>query len=132
MITILEISEHPIFGEIKRKVELLPLTIDYKAKIANWPFQVVHANADGVELIEVPRANGNFRIDNTRKVNAQTGVKLSADATEEEIEAGVPEFEFLRGMLMQKNVDPLVLGSLRISVSDQRGNFNDYSKLMEL
>ena len=132
MNTILKISDHPKFPEIKRSVELLPLTIDYRFKIANWPFQIIHEDDKGNELIEVPRANGNFKIDNTRKVNPNDGVKIPLDASQEDLKNGVPEFDFLRAMLMKPDIDPLVLGYLRIDLSDQRGNLNDYSSLMNL
>jgi hypothetical protein len=141
MNTIIEISAHPIYETIKRKVELQPLTIDYAGKVANWPFQIVHYNDSGDELFEVPRANGNFRLSNERNVNPQTGVKLEIGATEvpadpetegSEPIPGVPEFDFLRAMLMEPNVDPLVLGNMRIQASDARGNLDYYPLLMQL
>jgi hypothetical protein len=141
MNTIIEISAHPIYETIKRKVELQPLTIDYAGKVANWPFQIVHYNDSGDELFEVPRSNGNFRLSNERLVNPQTGVKLEIGQTEvpadpetegSEPIPGVPEFEFLRAMLMQPDIDPLVLGNVRIATADARLNFDDYLDLMSL
>jgi hypothetical protein len=141
MNTIIEISAHPIYETIKRKVELQPLTIDYAGKIANWPFQIVHYNDSGDELFEVPRSNGNFRLSNERLVNPQTGVKLEIGQTEvpadpetegSEPIPGVPEFEFLRAMLMQPDIDPLVLGNVRIATADARLNFASYQDLMSL
>jgi hypothetical protein len=145
MNTTIEISVHPIYNQIKRKVELKPLTIDYAGSVANWPFQVVHFSEAGEELFEVPRANGNFLLNNARFVyppgHEQAGIKLPdgmseipADPETEGSEpiSGVPEFEFLRDMLMQPDIDPLVLGNVRIATADARLNFDDYLLLMSL
>lgn len=167
MDTIFSISDHPKFPDIKRKVELLPLTIDYRFKIANWPFQIIHTDQEGNELLEVPRANGLICVTNGRVVNPATGVRIplaettsgnerplpppvvpevdpenpEAVETPEEPEVkteqeapvlGIPEFDFLRGMLMMPNVDPLVLGLQRVLVTDSRGNFDNYGVLMDL
>jgi hypothetical protein len=139
MNTTVEISDHPIYSQIKRKVLLQPLTIDYAGSVANWPFQVVHLNEAGEELLEVPRANGNFRLSNERMVNPDNGVRLPAGETEvpaasdgADPKAAVGEFTLLRGMLMQPDIDPLVLGKMRAQSSDSRNMFDDYSKLMWL
>jgi hypothetical protein len=130
--TLISISDHPKFDAIKRKIQLQPLTIDYSEQVANWPFQVVHYNEAGEELLDVLRANGNFRISNERVVDANTGVKIPLDADEETLAAGVPEFEFLRGMLLEPGVDPLMLGVERVAITDGRQNFDSYTGLMGL
>lgn len=129
----IEISNHPFFSEVKRKLEFNPLVIDYKAKVANWGFSILHFDADGESISNhLPDVQGNFHIDNTRKVNAQTGVKIAVDADAEVLNAGVPEFDFLSQILKLKDVDPLVLGVQRVKVSDARGVLNDYGLLMGL
>jgi hypothetical protein len=132
MSTLISISDHPKFDAIKRKIQLQPLTIDYSEQVANWPFQVVHYDAAGDELLEVPRANGNFLISNESIVDSTTGVKIPIDADEETLAAGVPEFEFLRGMLLLPEVDPLTLIVVRVAITDSRQNFDSYTGLMGL
>jgi hypothetical protein len=130
--TLISISDHPKFAAIKRKIQLQPLTIDYAEQVANWPFQVVHYDEAGDELLEVPRANGNFLISNESIVDSTTGVKIPIDADEETLAAGVPEFEFLRGMLLLPEVDPLTLIVVRVAITDSRQNFDSYTGLMGL
>jgi hypothetical protein len=128
-----EISNHPFFTEVKRKLIFNPLNIDYTARTANWGFNIVHFDAAGNDITNhLPSVQGNFSINNSRKVDSKTGIKIPADAAENVLAAGVPEFEFLNGMLKLKDVDPTVLGIQRVMMSDSRGAFNDYSKLMEL
>lgn len=129
----IEISDHPYFADVKRKLVFNPLIIDYTAKTANWGFNILHFDAAGVSIEQhLPSVQGNFAITNDRKVNPQTGVKIPLDADEETLADGVPEFDFLSLALKQANVDPLALGLARVAVSDARGNLNDYGELMAL
>jgi hypothetical protein len=139
MNTLISISDHPRSSDFKRKIQLQPLTIDYAEQVANWPFQVVHYNLEGDELFDIIRANGNFRLSDERVVNPANGIRLPIGETEMPAEteggtpvAGVGEFQFLRGMLMQPNVDPLVLVEVRIDSVDSQGNFDNYGNLMRL
>jgi hypothetical protein len=62
----------------------------------------------------------------------QTEVPADPETEGSEPIPGVPEFEFLRAMLMQPDIDPLVLGNVRIATADARLNFDDYLDLMSL
>lgn len=129
----IEISNHPYFAEVKRKLNFNPLIIDYGAKTAKWGFNILHFDAEGNPISQhLPSVQGNFAITNDRKVNPQTGVKIPIDADEETLAAGVAEFDFLSMALKQAGIDPLALGLARVKVSDARGNLNDYGVLMSL
>jgi hypothetical protein len=124
----LQISNHPYFPDVKRKLVFNPLTIDFGEKWAIWGFRVEHYDDDGNTIQNVlPAVNGQFRIDNSKNVNHVTGIKLA-----EGEENGIGEFEFLHQALKLEGVEPLVLGIQRVLVSDSRNNFDDYSQLMLL
>jgi hypothetical protein len=124
----INISNHAKFTTVKRKLNLLPLTIDYDIPQAVWPFQIEHYDVDGVTLIDgdLSTVQGQFTINNSRNVDATTGTKVPVGSP------GVPEFNFLVALLKQVNVEPLVLGTQRVAVSDARGILNDYKNLMKL
>jgi hypothetical protein len=129
----IEITNHPFFSGVKRKLEFNPLVIDYTAKTANWGFSIMHFDSEGNSISQhLPNVQGNFSITNDRKVDIKTGVKISPDADEKILNAGVAEFDFLSMALKQAGVDPIALGIARVKVSDARGNLNDYSALMHL
>lgn len=130
----INISNHSKFTTVKRKLNLLPLTIDYDTPQAVWPFQIEHYEDDGITLMDsdLPTVQGQFTINNNRNVNPTTGIKIGANATEAAIANSVPEFTFLVTMLRMVNIEPLVLGTARVAISDSRGAFDNYSKLMKL
>lgn len=124
----INISNHAKFTTVKRKLNLLPLTIDYDIPQAVWPFQIEHYDLDGITMLDgdMPTVQGAFTINNSRNVDPATGTKVPVGSP------GVPEFNFLVGMLKQVNIEPLVLGTARVAVSDARGILNDYKNLMKL
>jgi hypothetical protein len=127
----IEISNHPYFKEVKRKLVFNPLIIDYTKKTANWGFNINHFDAAGNSIANhLPTVQGNFNITNDKLVNPATGNKFADDATEEQLKTAVPEFEFLSAALKKAGVDPLVLGIGRVKVADARQALDDYSKLM--
>ena len=137
----LEISKHPLFEEITRKIEFGILSIDYKRNIAKWPFELIHFNDNGENIANLfPNVQGLFTISNQRNIDPKTGerVPFPEEQYDENGNAfmpemgGVPEFDFLNMALLQAGVSPSVLGIQRVLMSDKKGIFNDYTRLMSL
>jgi hypothetical protein len=120
-----DISNHPKLPTVFRKIDLGAMTIDYDAQTAYWPFKIRHYDDAGMEMPEVPAANGQFTIGGSNMVDPKTGIKSTEPNA-------IPEFPFLIGMLKMAGMEPLTLGLMRLGITDQRGQFNDYTKLMLL